>query len=64
LKKIFENCFIACLEECLNFKKFQDKFEAPWRNLIQFIFKKYKDGMISEEILDEDLINKVANKFF
>ena len=31
---------------------FNNKFEDPWRKLIQYIFKQYTDGMISEEILE------------
>ena len=43
--KIFENCFIKSLEHCLSVEIFHQKFETPWRKLIQFIFKKYIDGM-------------------
>jgi hypothetical protein len=27
---------------------FNNKFKDPWRKLIQYIFKQYTDGMISE----------------
>ena len=43
--KIFENCFIKSLEHSLNVEIFHQKFETPWCKLIQFIFKKYIDGM-------------------
>jgi hypothetical protein len=29
---------------------FENKFETPWRKLIQYIFKQYTDGMNLEEI--------------
>ncbi len=48
-KKVFENCFIKSLEESLNVSVFHEKFENPWRKLIQYIFKQYTDGMNFEE---------------
>ena len=48
--KIFENCFIESLDEILSVATFQNKFETPWRKLIQYIFKQYTDGMNLEEI--------------
>jgi hypothetical protein len=52
--KIFENCFIESLEEILNIGLFHDKFENPWRKLIQYIFKKYTDGIMDIEEMLED----------
>ncbi len=49
LKQIFENCFIESLGEILDVSNFQDKFENPWRKLIQFLFKQYSDGMNFEK---------------
>ena len=46
--------------ECLDFKKFEEKFEIPWRKLIQFVFKKYKDGMVCEKFISEDTLNKLS----
>ena len=57
--KIFENCFIKSLEESLNFNKFHEKFEMPWRKLIQYIFKLYADGMYNQELLV-----KIVDKYF
>ena len=54
--KLFENCFIENLEESLDVSLlFKAKFEAPWRKLIQYIFKKYTDGMSSEEMCEDFL---------
>jgi len=45
------------LNEILNVNDyFYDKFEIPWRKLINYIFKQYTDGMISEDMLNEFLI--------
>ena len=52
---MFENSFIKCFEESLNVGIFHDKFEMPWRKLIQFIFKQYIDGMNTEIKIIEDL---------
>ena len=57
--KIFENCFIKSLDEILNVSNFHEKFENPWRKLIQFIFKKYTEGMNFEQ--KEEL--KFADKY-
>ena len=46
---MFEDCFIKSLEQSLNVSLFQQKFEIPWRKLIQYIFKQYTDGMNFEE---------------
>ncbi len=45
------------MNEILNVNDyFYDKFEIPWRKLINYIFKQYTDGMISEDMLNEFLI--------
>jgi hemoglobin-like flavoprotein len=46
---IFENCFIKSLDQSLRVSMFQEKFENPWRKLIQYVFKKYTDGMNFEK---------------
>jgi len=52
--KIFEDCFIESLDRELNIDVFHDKFENPWRKLIQYIFKKYTDGIMDIEEMLED----------
>ena len=51
-------CFIESLEEILNVSNFLEKFEIPWRKLIQFIFKQYKDGMKFEKNEENKLVDK------
>ena len=51
--KVFENCFIKSLEESLDVSVFDEKFENPWRKLIQYIFKQYSNGMNFEEMIDD-----------
>ena len=49
-KKIFEDCFIESLDEYLCVDLFNDKFEKSWRKLIQYVFKKYIDGINFEKM--------------
>lgn len=59
--KLFENCFIKSLENSLNVGiLFQEKFETPWRKLIQFIFKHYTDGMDFEKKEDIKFVEKYS----
>jgi hypothetical protein len=53
-------CFIESLEDILNVSNFHDKFENPWRKLIQFIFKQYSDGMNFEKKEDLKFLGKYS----
>jgi hypothetical protein len=54
-------CFIESLEEILNVSIFQEKFEIPWRKLVQFIFKQYSDGMKFEKNEENKLVDKYSS---
>ena len=62
--KVFEDCFIKSLAENLNDQEinFHEVFDNAWRKFIQYIFKRYTDGMEIEkegEIKTNDLVYKV-----
>jgi hypothetical protein len=40
---------------------FSGKFEKPWRKLIQFIFKQYKDGMNFEQKEEIKFVEKYSS---
>ena len=60
-KKIFEDCFIKSLEEYLKNDLFNEKFEKPWRKLIQYVFKQYTDGINFEKLEDKKCLGVKIN---
>jgi hypothetical protein len=58
--KVFEDCFIKSLAENLNDQaiNFHEVFEVAWRKFIQYIFKRYTDGMEIEREEEKKTNNK------
>jgi hypothetical protein len=58
--KVFEDCFIKSLAEHIKDQEinFHQVFEAAWRKFIQYIFKRYTDGMEIEREEESKINNK------